>query len=164
MTNKTKLNWGIRLGAITMLSVGLCQPAGAAEKKQIQNIGSDTMVNLAQAWAEAYAKINPNVSVEVSGGGSGIGVAALINGTCDIANSSRKLEPEEVEKAKAKHGHEPQEFLVGYDALAIYVHPSNPMNEISVEELSEIYKEGGKFDNWSQVRVILSPLGSFTPT
>lgn len=102
------------------------------------------MVNLAQAWAEAYAKVDPSVSVEVSGGGSGIGIAALINGTCDIANSSRALEPDEITKAKGKHGHDPKEFLVGWDALAIYVHPSNPINEISMEELGEIYREGGK--------------------
>jgi len=122
-------------------------------KQSVQNIGSDTMVNLAQAWAEAYQKVDPNVSVEVSGGGSGIGVAALINGTCDVANSSRKLEAEELEKAKAKHGHEPKEFLVGYDALAIYVHPSNPINEITMEQLGEIYREGGKIDKWSQLSV-----------
>lgn len=95
------------------------------------------------------------MSVEVSGGGSGIGVAALINGTCEIANSSRALEPDEVAKAKAKHGHDPKEYLVGWDALAIYVHPGNPITEISVEELSEIYKEGGKIDKWSQVGVTL---------
>src|SRR6476659_6801138 len=70
-------------------------PAKKTGATTIQNIGSDTMVNLAQAWAEAYALVDPSVSVEVSGGGSGIGMAALINGTCDIANSSRKLEPEE---------------------------------------------------------------------
>src|SRR5687768_12499999 len=78
--------------------------ADKGEKKSIQNIGSDTMVNLAQAWAEAYSKVEPNVSVEVSGGGSGVGIAALINGTAEIANSSRVLEPEEKEKAKAKVG------------------------------------------------------------
>jgi phosphate transport system substrate-binding protein len=155
MKKNITLQWGIRLGASAALAAGLCQPGLAAETKQIQNIGSDTMVNLAQAWAEAYAKVKKDVSVEVSGGGSGIGIAALINGTCDIANSSRKLEAEEVEKAKAKHGHDPKEFLVGYDALAIYVHPSNPINEISVEELSEIYKEGGKIDNWSQMGIKL---------
>ncbi|HMJ90185.1 MAG TPA: phosphate ABC transporter substrate-binding protein [Candidatus Acidoferrum sp.] len=128
---------------------------GSAKATSIQNIGSDTMVNLAQAWAEAYHKVDPTVSVEVSGGGSGIGVAALINGTAEIANSSRALEPEEIEKAKAKHGHDPKEYLVGYDALAIYVHPSNPITEISVEELSEIYREGGKIDKWSQVGATL---------
>ena len=127
-----------------------------AKATSVQNIGSDTMVNLAQAWAEAYHKVDPSVSVEVSGGGSGIGVAALINGTCEIANSSRALEPEEVEKCKVKHGHEPKEFLVGFDALAIYVHPSNPMTEISIEELSEIYREGGKIDKWSQLGATLA--------
>lgn len=132
---------------------GANSSAPSAAKQTIQNIGSDTMVNIAQAWAEAYATVEPNVSVEVSGGGSGIGIAALINGTCDIANSSRALEPEEMEKAKTKHGHDAKEFLVGFDALAIYVHPSNPINEISVEELGDIYREGGKVDKWSQIGI-----------
>ena len=154
MKKNTQLNRGLRLGAIALLAAGFCQPGLAADKKTvIQNIGSDTMVNLVQAWAEAYAKIEPGVSVEVSGGGSGIGIAALINGTCDMANSSRQLEPEEVEKCKTKHGHEPKEFMVGYDALSIYVHPSNPLTEISIEELSEIYKEGGKIGKWSDLGV-----------
>jgi len=122
----------------------------------IQNIGSDTMVNLAQAWAEAYSHVDPSVSVEVSGGGSGVGVSALINGTCDIANSSRKLEPEEVEKATAKYGGKhPDEYLVGYDALAVYVHPSNPMTEISLEQLGELYREGGKVNKWSDLGVTI---------
>lgn len=128
--------------------------AAADNKKQsIQNIGSDTMVNLAQAWAEEYAKVAPNVSVEVSGGGSGVGIAALINGTADIANSSRHLEPEEAEKAKKHNGKEPTQFMVGYDGLAVYVHKSNPLNEISMEELGEIYREGGKINKWSEVGV-----------
>ena len=131
--------------------------AGGEKKKaaatSIQNIGSDTMVNLAQAWAEAYGKVKPDVSVEVSGGGSGIGVAALLNGTCDIANSSRKLEAEEVEKAKVKSGADPIENHIGYDALSIYVHPSNPIEEISIEQLGEIFREGGKFSKWSDLGV-----------
>jgi phosphate transport system substrate-binding protein len=149
------------LAAILALVAGCGKKEGAsnngpgAQTTSIQNVGSDTMVNLAQAWAEAYHTVDPSVSVEVSGGGSGIGVAALINGTCDIANCSRALEPEEIEKAKARHGHEPKEYLVGHDALAIYVHPSNPITEISVEELSEIYREGGKTENWSQLGVNL---------
>ena len=125
-----------------------------AKATAVQNIGSDTMVNLAQAWAEAYHAVDASVSVEVSGGGSGVGVSALINGTCDIANSSRKLEKEEEEKATAKYGGKhPEEFLVGYDALAIYVHPSCPLNEISVEQLSELFKEGGKINKWSDLGV-----------
>src|SRR5687767_5466801 len=94
--------------------------SGNQAKQSIQNIGSDTMVNLAQAWAEAYDKVDPSVSVEVSGGGSGIGIAALINGTCDIAQTSRKLEPEAFDKPKTTHGHAPKEYPVGYDALPIY--------------------------------------------
>ena len=97
-------------------------PSQPAQKKAVQNIGSDTMVNLAQAWAEEYAKVNPAISIEVSGGGTGQGVAALINGTADDINASRKLEHEEVEKAKKAHGHEPTEYMVGHDALSIYVH------------------------------------------
>src|SRR5687767_562222 len=128
--NLARRSLGISLVAFAALGLGAAgckkkDPAAtgeapAAKATSIQNIGSDTMVNLAQAWAEEYAKIEPGVSVEVSGGGSGVGVAALLNGTAELANSSRKLEPEEVAKAKAA-GHDPKEFLVGYDGLAIYV-------------------------------------------
>jgi phosphate transport system substrate-binding protein len=131
---------------------------GAGKKTSIQNVGSDTMVNLAQAWAEEYAKVDPSTSIEVSGGGSGIGVAALINGTADLANSSRRLEPEEEEKAK-KVGKSPKEHMVGYDGLAIYVHKSNPIEEITIEDLSEIYREGGKIERWSQLGVKAIPGG-----
>ena len=146
--------------AIALLLTGCGKSGGDGAKKAetltIQNIGSDTMVNLAQEWAEAYAKVEPSVSVEVSGGGSGVGVAALLNGTCDIANSSRKLEAEEEEKATAKYnGQHPKEWHVGYDALAIYVHPSNPMTEISVEELGNIFREGGTVVKWSDLGATL---------
>src|SRR5262245_21303466 len=97
-------------------------PAQAGGRTVIQNIGSDTMVNLAQAWAEEYAAVAPAVSVEVSGGGSGTGVAALINGTADIANCSRSMEPDEIAKVKAATGQEPKLTVVGFDALAIFVH------------------------------------------
>jgi phosphate transport system substrate-binding protein len=127
-------------------------PAAPGKKVSIQNIGSDTMVNLAQGWAEEYAKIEPGTSVEVSGGGSGVGVAALINGTAEIANSSRQLEEKEIEQAKAK-GMSPREFLVGYDGLAIYVHKDNPLAQISVDELSELYREGGAIETWSHLGV-----------
>jgi phosphate transport system substrate-binding protein len=130
---------------------------GKATKTTIQNVGSDTMVNLAQAWAEEYARVDPSVSIEVSGGGSGIGIAALINGTADIANASRKLEPEEVEKAKKTSGKDPKEFMVGYDGLAIYVHKDNPLEEITLEQLGDIYREGGKIDKWSQLGVKAIP-------
>ena len=148
----------ITFGAATIAAALAFSGCGKKQTATValQNIGSDTMVNLAQAWSEAYHTVDPSVSVEVTGGGSGIGVAALINGTCDIANSSRKLEAEEEEKAAAKYGGKhPTEHLVGYDALAIYVHPSNPISEISIEQLSEIYKEGGKFNKWSDLGVTM---------
>ena len=141
---------------------GTGEPGQTAQgqKKTIQNIGSDTMVNLAQAWAEEYAKFSAVVSVEVSGGGTGQGVAALINGTADVANASRKLEPEEIEKAKKAHdGHEPMEFMVGYDALSVYVHKDNPLEQISIEELGDLYREGGKLDSWDQLGVKAIPGG-----
>lgn len=123
----------------------------------IQNIGSDTMVNLAQAWAEEYQNVEPNVSVEVSGGGSGLGIAALINGTADIANSSRHIEPDEEAAVVAHSGSKPREFLIGFDALSIYVHKDNPITSISLEELHEIYAEGGKIDRWSQLGITNIP-------
>ena len=112
------------------------------------------MSHLAQAWAEEYAKVDPGISIEVSGGGSGVGIAALINGTAEIANSSRKLEPKEIDDAK-RNGKDPKEFLVGYDGLAVYVHKDNPLETISLEELAEIYKEGGKTSKWSELGVTL---------
>jgi phosphate transport system substrate-binding protein len=122
-------------------------------KSVIQNSGSDTMVNLAQTWAEEYAQINPSVSVEVSGGGSGTGIAALINGTVDIANCSRSMKPEELQRAISNTGMEPQRFVVGYDALAVYIHKDNPLNQISIAQLAEIYGEGGKITKWSQLGI-----------
>src|SRR5688572_14959766 len=141
---KTTTRWALAIA----LAAGLAQTgcgkrdgangsgSGGGKVTSVQNIGSDTMVNLAQAWSEEYHKVDPGVSIEVSGGGSGLGIAGLINGTAEIANSSRKLEPEEVEKTKAKHGTEPKEYMVGYDALSIFVHKDNPLNEISVDQLA----------------------------
>ena len=125
----------------------------ASEKVTIQNAGSDTMVNLAQAWAEEYATVNQDVAIEVSGGGSGTGIAALINGTVDIANCSRKMKNQELERAKQNTGKSPKEHIVGYDALAVYVHKDNPLNQISIEQLADIYGESGKTAKWSQLGI-----------
>lgn len=119
----------------------------------IKNKGSDTMVNLAQAWAERYSGISDKVSVEVSGGGSGTGVAALINGTVDIANCSRQIKPKEKEEAQKNTGKEPIEFIVGYDALAVYVHKDNPLDKITIPELAEIYGEEGEITLWHQLGI-----------
>jgi len=130
-----------------------CSGSKRVEKTVIQNTGSDTMVNLAQAWAEEYAAVEPTVSVEVSGGGTGTGIAALINGTVDIANCSRRVEPQEIAQAKKNTGKEPHEYTVGYDALAVYVHRNNPLQEITLAQLAEIYGEGGKITKWAQLGV-----------
>ena len=124
-----------------------------AKKTTIQNKGSDTMVNLAQAWAEEYHKVAPDVGVEVSGGGSGVGIAALEKGTIDIANASRNMKPEEIEAARKNTGKEPKEFIVGYDALAIYVHKDNPLNDITLEQIAQIYAEGGTITKWAEMGV-----------
>lgn len=123
----------------------------------IQNKGSDTIVNLAQAWAEEYRKVEPKVVIAVSGGGSGTGIAALINGTVDIANSSRKMKAEEQEAALKNNGKTIKEFIVGLDALAVFVHPANPLTGLSLEEIACIYGEGGKCDTWSDVRGTVVP-------
>jgi phosphate transport system substrate-binding protein len=127
----------------------------AAKKQTIQNKGSDTMVNLAQAWAEEYKKVAPDVDVEVSGGGSGVGIAALQKGTIDIANASRNMKPEEIEAAKKNTGKTPKEIIVGYDALAIYVHKDNPLNEITLDQIAQIYMEGGSITKWADLGVTI---------
>lgn len=122
-------------------------------KTAIQNKGSDTMVNLAQRWAEEYRAAAPGVEVEVSGGGSGVGIAALSRGTVDLANSSRDIKPSEVELAVKHTGQQPKGFTVGYDALAVFVHEDNPMEEISFEQLTSIFAEGGTTTRWSDLGI-----------
>jgi phosphate transport system substrate-binding protein len=128
--------------------------SGGGKKTAIANVGSDTMVNLAIAWADAYSHVDPTISVEVNGGGSGQGVAALINDSCDIANCSRHFEEKELAEFKAKHpDKEAKEFLVGYDALSVFVHKDNPLEEISIEELQQLYMKDGKLSKWSELGV-----------
>lgn len=134
---------------------GNAEKSGAPAKTTIQNKGSDTMVNVAQAWAEAYAAVESSVAVEVSGGGSGPGIAALTSSMVDIANSSRDMKPEEIEQAKRTTGKTPVEFMVGYDALAVYVHKDNPMGEITIEDLAGIFAEDGKTTKWSELAVAI---------
>jgi phosphate transport system substrate-binding protein len=139
--------------AIAFLLAGCAGCGGRSSTRvEIQNKGSDTLVNVAQAWAERYHAVEPNVSVSVSGGGSGTGISALINGTVDIANSSRKLKDSEFAQAKAK-GIEPVEFVVGHDALAVYVHKSNPLTSLTLAQLAEIYGDGGKVATWQDLGV-----------
>lgn len=161
MESKVARAFALLLGCLTVVMVLTqtgCKRSGegsttSQEKTMIQNTGSDTMVNLAQAWAEEYTKVDPSTSVEVSGGGSGTGIAALIAGTVDIANCSRKIEPEEVDKARKNTQKEPREFILGYDALAVYVSKANPLDEITIEQLAGIYGEGGRIAKWSDLGV-----------
>lgn len=153
------MNRVVALCAILLVaSCGGEKPAGEAATEAadaIQVKGSDTMVNVAQAWAEEYRNVNPSVEVEVSGGGSGVGIAALEKGTIDIAPSSRTIKPEEAAQVKRNTGKDPKEFVVAYDALAVYVHRDNPMNEITLEQLARIYAEGGAAEKWSQLGVTI---------
>jgi len=120
----------------------------AAPSTTIENKGSDTMVNLALAWAEAYQASHPAVRISVTGGGSGTGLAALINGTLDIANASRRIKPEEQSEAQA-NGVDPVELVVARDAIAVIVNPNNPVDHLTIDQLSDIYS--GKIGNWAEV-------------
>lgn len=119
-----------------------------ADYYYLENKGSDTMVNLALYWAEQYQKLHPQVRISVTGGGSGTGISSLINNTVDLANASRRIKPEEIESAN-KNGVEPIEYVVARDAIAVIVHPDNPINQLTLQEVSDIYK--GKIDNWIQL-------------
>jgi phosphate transport system substrate-binding protein len=114
----------------------------------IENKGSDTLVNLALAWAETYMGLHPEVRISVTGGGSGTGIAAMINGTVNVANASRAMKPEEVDAAKA-NGITPVQFIVARDAIAVVVHPSNPVDSLSLQQISGIYTR--QLTNWAQV-------------
>ncbi|MCP4288231.1 MAG: phosphate ABC transporter substrate-binding protein [Gammaproteobacteria bacterium] len=128
------------------------QSTFAVDRVVIQNKGSDTLVNVAQAWAETYPKINPKVAVAVSGGGSGTGIAAMINGTVDIANASRGMKDKEIKKAKSM-GQNPVEHVVGYDALAVFIHKDNPASTLSLDQLAQIFGRGGKATKWSDLGI-----------
>lgn len=120
----------------------------AAESEMLQIKGSDTMVNLGQAWAEEFMRQNPEVSIAVTGGGSGTGIAAIISGTCDIAQSSREMHQDELQKAE-QAGSPVHETIVGYDGIAIVVNPKNPVSQLTTEQLGNIFT--GKIKNWKDV-------------
>jgi phosphate transport system substrate-binding protein len=153
------------LPVITLLAAFGCgggDQGGKAEPKKpgtkkvvIQNCGSDTMLQVAGRWAAEYQKVNPSVSVEVTGGGSGVGIANLTKGITTIANASRDMSPKEKDAAEKNTGKKPVEFIVGYDAIGIYVHKDNPIAEITMEDLAGIYGREGQTENWSQLGITL---------
>ena len=116
--------------------------------KNITVKGSDTIVVMGQKWAEVYMQKHPEAAIQVTGGGSGVGIAALINGTTDIANASRKIKASEMDKAK-QAGYYPEEFKVAMDSLAIVVNAANPVKELSLKQVKGIYM--GNINNWNEV-------------
>jgi len=131
----------------TLLALGACSRQ-SQQASSIQIKGSDTMVNLGQAWAEAFMKMYPKVSVAVTGGGSGTGIASLLSNTCDIAELSRELKPEEIAMAKEK-GFEPKQITVALDGLAVVVHPANPISQLTMDQLAAIFS--GAVTNWKEI-------------
>ena len=137
---------------VLMLALSVLCAAVAALNGQQRNItlkGSDTIVILGQRWAEVYMGKNPGVTIQVTGGGSGTGIAALINGTTEIAESSRPMKDKEKEEVKAKRGNEVLELPVAVDGLAVYVHESNPVSELTLQQIKAIYT--GQIKNWKEV-------------
>jgi len=130
---------------ILLVSISVFATPG---KNVVQIKGSDTMVNLGQAWAEKYMEVNPQDFISVTGGGSGTGLSALISGTCDIATSSRNIKAKEIELA-GKKNIKPFEIKVGLDGLAVVVNPKNPVSKLTAAQLAEIFT--GKITNWKQV-------------
>lgn len=144
----------IALLVSTAMAAGCRPDAASAEEpptatgSAIVNKGSDTLVNLALAWAERYMQLHPEVRISVTGGGSGTGIAALINGTVDLANASREIKDVEAEAAR-RNGIEPVEYVVALDAIAVVVNPSNPVDRLTIPQIADIYT--GEITNWREV-------------
>lgn len=133
---------------ILMILASFNSAFAAKDKNSIQIKGSDTMVNLGQAWAEKYMEKNPKDFIAVTGGGSGTGLSSLISGTCDIAMSSRNIKDKEIALAKQK-GINPNEIKVGLDGLAVVVNPNNPVGKLTIAQLAGIFS--GKICNWKEL-------------
>ncbi len=137
-------------GLIALTIAGSVIGSGTANASaRITVKGSDTLVILAQRWAETYMKKTPGVKVQVTGGGSGTGIAALINGTTDICDSSRPLKSAEIKRCQQRWKKTPAEYASAKDGITIYVHKSNPVQSLTVDQLKGIYT--GQINNWKQV-------------
>jgi phosphate transport system substrate-binding protein len=151
---KTRKGWlaAIIMVALVIIAAGCnSQSANTESGNELSGsfnvIGSNTVTPLTSVWAEEFMKMHPEVSIAVSGPGSGVGIAALINGTTDICQASRKIKQSEIDEAKA-NGIEPYEIQVATDALSVVVNPSNPVSELTIEQLSAIYT--GQITNWKE--------------
>ena len=132
-----------------LIAVAFATSAFAAKDKNVIQVkGSDTMVNLGQAWAEKYMEKNPSDFVAVTGGGSGTGFSSLISGTCDIAMASRSIKDKEIALAKGK-GINPNEIKVALDGLAVVANPNNPVSKLTLGQLADIFT--GRVSNWKEV-------------
>ena len=140
---------------VPTLFIGCKKKTDEAEKTVITIKGSDTMVNLSQKWAEEYMKLHPDVSIQVTGGGSGTGVASLLNKTTEIANSSRELKSAELDDAKAK-GVTPFVYQVALDGIAVIVHRESKIDNLTIKQVSDIFS--GKITNWKSVGGIDMPI------
>jgi len=129
--------------------LGAALVVGASSGKAVTIKGSDTMVIMAQRWAEAYMAKHPGAVIQVTGGGSGVGLSALVNGSTDIATASRPMKGSEMNQLKERYGSLGVEIKTAKDGITLYVNEHNPVNELSLEQLREIYT--GKITNWSQV-------------
>jgi phosphate transport system substrate-binding protein len=135
--------------AICILVGTMASIPASGQARNITIKGSDTMVLLGQRWAETYMKKNPGVTIQVTGGGSGVGISALINGTTDIAESSRTMRDTEKSQLQQRRGLATIELPVALDGLAVYVHERNPIAELTLEQLKKIYTGAAK--NWKDV-------------
>ncbi len=132
-----------------IIAVGVAATIFAAGQSKITVKGSDTMVILAQKWAEVFMKKNADISVQVTGGGSGTGFAALINGTTDICNASRPIKDKEIAQIKEKFNATPIEIKTAIDGIAVYLNEANGVDELTIVQIKDIYT--GKITNWKEV-------------
>ena len=135
--------------ALVVILLGFIGFAFAPAGERITVKGSDTMVILAQRWAEVYMKSNPNTAIQVTGGGSGVGISALINGATDIANASRKMKPTEKDKLKERYNTLGVEVACAKDGVTVYLNPTNKVKELTIEQLGKIFR--GEIKNWKDV-------------
>lgn len=132
-----------------MLIMAIMATATGFSQSKITVKGSDTMVILAQRWAELYMKNNPTATIQVTGGGSGVGITALINGTTDICDASRPMKQTEIEKLKARYNTLGVEIPCAKDGVTIFLNEANKVNELTLKQISDIYT--GKIRNWKEL-------------
>lgn len=141
----------VEVGYVPAPGAGGPPPTDEPPKGSIKIAGSDTMVNLAQKWAEVYMAKYPQVQLEVSGGGSGVGLAGLQKGTTQLANASRDIKEKETKAISEAFSKDVKGYVVALDALAVYTHLENPLDEISLADLKAMYGDGGETSDWEQV-------------